>query len=60
MTFPIVSVEDMLAGQFMLLDHLGIGKLYGCIGSSQRVNSILAIRIDCILAGNLRLGGSKL
>ena len=34
MTFPIVSVEDMLAGQFMLLDHLGIGKLYGCIGSS--------------------------
>ena len=34
MTFPIVSMEDMLAGQFMLLDHLGIGKLYGCIGSS--------------------------
>ena len=34
MTFPIVSVEDMLAAQFKLVDHLGIDKLYGCIGSS--------------------------
>ena len=34
MTFPIVSVEDMLAAQFMLLDHLGVQRLHACIGSS--------------------------
>ena len=34
MTFPIVSVEDMLTAQFKLLDHLGIDKLHTSIGSS--------------------------
>ena len=34
MTFPIVSVEDMLAAQFKLLDHLGVEKLHASIGSS--------------------------
>ena len=34
MTFPIVSVEDMLMAQFALLDHLGINRLHACIGSS--------------------------
>ena len=34
MTFPIVSVEDMLAAQFALLDHLGIHRLHACVGSS--------------------------
>lgn len=34
MTFPIVSVEDMLLAQFTLLDHLGIDRIHACIGSS--------------------------
>ena len=36
MVFPIVSVEDSAGWscQLTLLEHLGIGKLYGCIGSS--------------------------
>ncbi|XP_064616356.1 uncharacterized protein LOC135480451 [Liolophura sinensis] len=33
-TFPVVSVEDMVRAQFLLLDHLGIYKLHGAVGSS--------------------------
>lgn len=32
--FPIVSVFDMVRAQFVLLDHLGINKLYASVGSS--------------------------
>lgn len=32
--FPILSVFDMVAAQFHLLDHLGIDKLYASVGSS--------------------------
>ena len=34
MTFPIVSVEDMLKAQFNLLDHLEVSRVHACIGSS--------------------------
>ncbi|XP_002736918.1 uncharacterized protein LOC100374280 [Saccoglossus kowalevskii] len=33
-TFPIISVEDMVKAQFLLLDNLGITKLYAAVGSS--------------------------
>lgn len=33
-TFPLVTVEDMIHSQFLLLDHLGIEKLHGSVGSS--------------------------
>ncbi|XP_067940861.1 uncharacterized protein [Watersipora subatra] len=33
-TFPLVSVVDMVNAQFLLLDHLGIDKLYAAVGSS--------------------------
>ncbi|GFN92855.1 homoserine o-acetyltransferase [Plakobranchus ocellatus] len=33
-TFPIICVEDMTRAIFLLLDHLGIDKLYGTVGSS--------------------------
>ncbi|XP_046328344.2 acetyltransferase efuC-like [Haliotis rufescens] len=33
-TFPIVSVEDMVNAQMLLLDHLGIQKLHASVGSS--------------------------
>lgn len=32
--FPIVSMFDMVRAQFLLLDHLGIDKLYASVGSS--------------------------
>lgn len=32
--FPILTMEDMVRGQFRLLDHLGIDKLYASVGSS--------------------------
>lgn len=32
--FPIVTLQDMVHGQFRLLDHLGIEKLYASVGSS--------------------------
>jgi len=32
--FPIVSIFDMVKAQFMLLDHLGIERLYASVGSS--------------------------
>ncbi|XP_071489149.1 uncharacterized protein [Diadema antillarum] len=33
-TFPMVSVEDMVHAQFLLMDHLGVDKLHACVGSS--------------------------
>lgn len=33
-TFPLLSVFDMVNAQFLLLDHLGIDKLYATVGSS--------------------------
>ncbi|KAJ1020305.1 hypothetical protein NDA18_005902 [Ustilago nuda] len=32
--FPILSIFDMVRAQFLLLDHLGIDKLYASVGSS--------------------------
>ncbi|KAF8423344.1 homoserine O-acetyltransferase [Tirmania nivea] len=32
--FPILTLQDMVRGQFRLLDHLGITKLYASVGSS--------------------------
>lgn len=34
MTFPIVSVEDMVLTQAMLLDHLGVEVVHACVGAS--------------------------
>ncbi|CAI8017693.1 Serine O-succinyltransferase [Geodia barretti] len=34
MSFPVVTVEDMVAAQFLLLDHLGISRLHAAVGSS--------------------------
>ncbi|XP_048775708.1 serine O-succinyltransferase-like isoform X2 [Ostrea edulis] len=33
-TFPLVSVDDMVKANFLLLDALGIDKLHACVGSS--------------------------
>ncbi|RUS82940.1 hypothetical protein EGW08_009277 [Elysia chlorotica] len=33
-TFPIISLEDMTNALFLLLDHLGIDRLYAAVGSS--------------------------
>jgi len=33
-TFPVLSVVDMVNAQFLLLDHLGVDKLYATVGSS--------------------------
>jgi len=32
--FPILSIFDMIRAQFLLLDHLGIERLYASVGSS--------------------------
>ncbi|WFD08138.1 homoserine O-acetyltransferase [Malassezia vespertilionis] len=32
--FPVLSIFDMVRAQFLLLDHLGVDKLYASIGSS--------------------------
>ena len=34
MTFPVVSVEDMVRAQFLLLDHLGVSRLHATVGAS--------------------------
>ncbi|XP_065829572.1 uncharacterized protein [Oscarella lobularis] len=34
MTFPLLTVEDIVRSQFLLLDHLGIEKIHAAIGSS--------------------------
>ncbi|XP_072014699.1 serine O-succinyltransferase-like [Amphiura filiformis] len=33
-TFPIISVDDIVHSQFLLLDHFGIDKVYATVGSS--------------------------
>ncbi|KAK3586733.1 hypothetical protein CHS0354_017532 [Potamilus streckersoni] len=33
-TFPVVSVNDMVRAQFLLLNHLGIQKVHASVGSS--------------------------
>ncbi|XP_048587756.1 acetyltransferase efuC [Nematostella vectensis] len=33
-TFPIVTVNDMVRAQFLLLDSLGVNKVHGVVGSS--------------------------
>ncbi|XP_060076850.1 uncharacterized protein LOC132556455 [Ylistrum balloti] len=33
-TFPVISIDDMVNAQFLLLDHLGIEKIYSSVGSS--------------------------
>lgn len=56
-TFPVLSVEDMVRAQFLLMDHLGISKVHCAVGSSlggmcsvlsavmypERVNSVVSI-----------------
>lgn len=34
MTFPLVTVRDMVRAQFRLLDHLGIDRLHASVGAS--------------------------
>ncbi|XP_065192754.1 uncharacterized protein LOC135823830 [Sycon ciliatum] len=34
MSFPIITLQDCVRAQFLLLDHLGIGKIYGAVGAS--------------------------
>ncbi|KAK2190705.1 hypothetical protein NP493_73g03004 [Ridgeia piscesae] len=33
-SFPMISIEDMVRAHFLLLDHLGIDKVYCTVGSS--------------------------
>lgn len=40
--FPVLSIFDMVRGQFALLDHLGIKKLYASVGSSMGAMQSLA------------------
>lgn len=43
MSFPVVSVEDMVRTQMMLLDHLGVARVHASVGSSLGgMQSILA------------------
>lgn len=34
MSFPVVSVEDMISTQTLLLDHLGVAHLHASVGAS--------------------------
>lgn len=34
MGFPVITIRDMVRAQAMLLDHLGIGKLFAVVGGS--------------------------
>ena len=34
MTFPVVTIEDMIKAQFLLLDDLGVSRLHATVGSS--------------------------
>lgn len=44
--FPIVSIFDMVRAQFLLLDNLGIDKLYASIGSSMGgMQSVAAVHL---------------
>lgn len=40
--FPVLSIWDMVRAQWMLIDHLGIDKLYASVGSSMGGMSSLA------------------
>jgi homoserine acetyltransferase len=40
--FPILSILDMVRAQFLLLDHLGVRKLYASVGSSMGAMQSLA------------------
>jgi len=42
MVFPIISIFDMVLGQFILLDHLGIQRLHASVGSSMGAMQSLA------------------
>ncbi|KAI7821285.1 homoserine O-acetyltransferase [Kickxella alabastrina] len=33
-TFPVLTVNDMVRAQFLLMDHLGVDRLYASVGSS--------------------------
>ena len=33
-TFPLVTVDDMVRSQFLVLDHLGIQRVHAVVGSS--------------------------
>lgn len=44
--FPIVSIFDMVRPQFLLLDHLGINRLYASLGSSMGgMQSVAAVHL---------------
>ena len=34
MTFPLLTIEDMVNAQFLLLDNLGISKVHATVGAS--------------------------
>lgn len=40
--FPVLSIFDMVRGQFSLLDHLGVKKLYASVGCSMGAMQSLA------------------
>lgn len=42
LSFPLMSIPDIVASQFKLLDHLGIDCLYGSVGASMGGMSSLA------------------
>jgi homoserine O-acetyltransferase/O-succinyltransferase len=44
--FPVVSIRDMVRGQALLLDHLGIAKLYAVVGGSIGGMQVLAWAVD--------------
>ncbi|XP_031552965.1 serine O-succinyltransferase-like isoform X2 [Actinia tenebrosa] len=45
-TFPVVSVQDMVKAQFLLLDSLGIEKLHAAVGSS--LGGMLSLTAACL------------
>jgi hypothetical protein len=47
--FPLVTVEDFVQSQFLLLDHLGIGALHASVGSSLGGMQVsTSIMCDCL------------
>ena len=34
MAFPVITIRDMVRAQAMLLDHLGVGRLFAVVGGS--------------------------
>lgn len=41
--FPLVTIQDMVRAQLLLLDDLGIDRLHGCVGSSMGAMQSLAL-----------------